>query len=176
MSGHSASACPEVRETNHQVTFPDCADISKTSEYENEVAEENKEVVCNGSENVPEEDDEDDDADFNPFLQENISVEVSSSLSSGVEDLDTDVADGLIKGHVESKPKRDLVDEGRDSKKETRHCVVATKQEKKKYIWSINVYVDKAVGAPSKRQSLEGSTSEMEGTQSPTFHIKGQTL
>ncbi|KAL6503132.1 hypothetical protein OROHE_023761 [Orobanche hederae] len=94
MSGHSASACTEVRETNHQVAFPDYADISKTSEYENEVAEENKEVVCNGSEHVPEEEDEDEDADFNPFLQENISVEVSPSLSSEVEDLDTDVADG----------------------------------------------------------------------------------
>ncbi|KAL6559308.1 hypothetical protein OROGR_004425 [Orobanche gracilis] len=106
----------ELGHLQNQVTFPDCADISKTSEYENEVAEENKEVVCNGSENVPEEDDEDEDADFNPFLQENISVEVSSSLSSEVEDLDTDVADGMEKSYTSFDG--DLMKKHRDSIKD----------------------------------------------------------
>ncbi|KAK6123629.1 hypothetical protein DH2020_042628 [Rehmannia glutinosa] len=61
--------------------------------HENEVAEENKQGDGNGKENVAEEEDEDEDADFNPFLKETNSVEASSSLSSEVEDLDTDVAD-----------------------------------------------------------------------------------
>ncbi|KAK6148209.1 hypothetical protein DH2020_019121 [Rehmannia glutinosa] len=96
MLGCSTSVCNEVQDPNDQ--DPDYASLSKTPEqyplhHENEVAEENKQGDGNGKENVAEEEDEDEDADFNPFLKETNSVEASSSLSSEVEDLDTDVAD-----------------------------------------------------------------------------------
>ncbi|CAA0821002.1 Homeodomain-like superfamily protein [Striga hermonthica] len=80
MSGCSTPACDDVQEKNHQ-----------------DVLSENKEGDINESENVPEEEDEDEDADFNPFLKESNSVEASSSLSSEVEDLDTDAADSKEK-------------------------------------------------------------------------------
>ncbi|PIN17518.1 hypothetical protein CDL12_09829 [Handroanthus impetiginosus] len=100
MSG-STSASTEVQDLNHQDTLPDNANSSETSErcplqHENE-EERNKQRDGNGNENVPEEEDEDEDADFNPYLKETNSIEASSSLSSEVEDLDTDVADSMGK-------------------------------------------------------------------------------
>ncbi|KAI3454306.1 hypothetical protein Pfo_010969 [Paulownia fortunei] len=121
MSGCSTSVSTEVQDPNHQDSLPDYANLSKTSEdcplyHENEVAEENKQGDGNGNENVPEEEDEDEDADFNPFLKETNSVEASSSLSSEVEDLDTDVADS--RGKPSAAFDRNSKDKHRDIMKD----------------------------------------------------------
>ncbi|KAL0417333.1 UNVERIFIED_CONTAM: hypothetical protein Slati_3565200 [Sesamum latifolium] len=98
MAGCSTSVSTEDQGPNNRDDLPENGNLSKISEqsplpHENEVAEEDKEGDCNGYENLHEEDDEDEDADFNPFLKETNSAEASSSLSSEVEDFDADIAD-----------------------------------------------------------------------------------
>ncbi|KAL2243837.1 UNVERIFIED_CONTAM: GON-4-like protein [Sesamum indicum] len=98
MAGYSTSVSTEDQVPNNRDDLPQYGNLPKISEqsplpHENEVAEEDKEGDCNGYENLHEEDDEDEDADFNPFLKETNSAEASSSLSSEVEDFDTDIAD-----------------------------------------------------------------------------------
>ncbi|KAG8380877.1 hypothetical protein BUALT_Bualt06G0062100 [Buddleja alternifolia] len=83
MSGCSTSESTEVQDPNHQITLPASALQQGGNEEENKLGDGSVNVNVN----------EDEDVDFNPFLKETNSVEASSSLSSDVEDLDTDVAD-----------------------------------------------------------------------------------
>ncbi|KAL3824967.1 hypothetical protein ACJIZ3_020996 [Penstemon smallii] len=97
MPGCSTSVNTEVQDLNHQSAASVYANSSEEVDHcplQHEKAEkENKQEVGDGNRNVDEEEDEDEDVDFNPSLIENHSVEATSSLSSEVEDLDTDVAD-----------------------------------------------------------------------------------
>lgn len=98
MSGCSTSASTEVQDLNQQDAVFDVSNISKAPEHfalqnENKVDENKIMEDGNVPEDVAEEEDEDEDADFNPFLKETNSLEASSSLSSEVEDLDMDIAD-----------------------------------------------------------------------------------
>ncbi|KAL3642257.1 hypothetical protein CASFOL_013072 [Castilleja foliolosa] len=115
--GCSTSACNEVEDPNHQDALPDYANLSKTSEH-------NENGDSNGIENAPEEEDEDEDADFNPFLKEINSVEASSSLSSEVEDLDTNVADSMKDCRTSGN-----VDHGEEIVTQTTVCAATTDKE-----------------------------------------------
>ncbi|KAG8378617.1 hypothetical protein BUALT_Bualt07G0004100 [Buddleja alternifolia] len=86
-SGCSTSESTEVQDPNHQIALPASALQQGGNEEENKLGDGSENV------NVNEEEDEDEDVDFNPFLKETNSLEASSSLSSDVDDLDTDVAD-----------------------------------------------------------------------------------
>ncbi|KAL8041733.1 hypothetical protein ABFS82_09G003300 [Erythranthe guttata] len=100
MEGCSTSVSTEVQDPNHQnAAIRDCANLPDTSALppESEVEEKQEQGGDNGNQNVHEEEDDDEDTDFNPFVKETDYVEASSSLSSEVEDLDTDVADSREK-------------------------------------------------------------------------------
>ncbi|KAL0441187.1 UNVERIFIED_CONTAM: hypothetical protein Sradi_0057600 [Sesamum radiatum] len=129
MAGCSTSVSTEDQVPNNQDDLPDYGNLSKIPEqsplpHENEVAEEDKEGDCNGYENLHEEDDEDEDADFNPFLKETNSAEASSSLSSEVEDFDADIADSSERPSpvFESKEKhRDATKDCHTSTNDAKH-------------------------------------------------------
>ncbi|KZV38799.1 hypothetical protein F511_20338 [Dorcoceras hygrometricum] len=99
MSTCSTSASTEVQDTNQRSPLPTHANLAKHAEecplQHQEDMGDNKQQDGNHAGNVDEyeDEDEDEDADFNPFLKETHSVEASSSLSSEIEGLDTDVAD-----------------------------------------------------------------------------------
>ncbi|KAL0318682.1 UNVERIFIED_CONTAM: hypothetical protein Sangu_2024400 [Sesamum angustifolium] len=129
MAGCSTSVSTEDQVPNNQDDLPDYGNLSKIPEqsplpHENVVAEEDKEGDCNGYENLHEEDDEDEDADFNPFLKETNSAEASSSLSSEVEDFDADIADSSERPSAvfESKEKhRDATKDCHTSTNDAKH-------------------------------------------------------
>ncbi|KAK4428184.1 hypothetical protein Salat_1587400 [Sesamum alatum] len=119
MPGCSTSVSTEDQDPNNRDDLPDYGDLSKISEqsplqHENEVAEENKEGDGNDFENLHEEDDEDEDADFNPFLKETNSAEASSSLSSEVEDFDADIADSSERPSAVFESKEKTIDVTKD--------------------------------------------------------------
>ncbi|XP_073280372.1 uncharacterized protein [Primulina huaijiensis] len=91
------SASTEVQEPNQHSPLPLYANLAKSAEdcplLRQEDMKDNKQQDGNHAGNVDEYEDEDEDADFNPFLKETHSVEASSSLSSELEGLDTDAAD-----------------------------------------------------------------------------------
>lgn len=99
MSACSTSVSTEVQEQNQHSPLPTYANLAKSAEdcplLHQEDMKDNKQQEGNHAGNVDEyeDEDEDEDADFNPFLKETHSVEASSSLSSELEGLDTDVAD-----------------------------------------------------------------------------------
>ncbi|XP_073139432.1 uncharacterized protein [Henckelia pumila] len=99
MSAFSTSTSTEVLEPNQPSPRPTRANLAKSAEdcplQHQEDMKDNKQRDGNHAGNVDEyeDDDEDEDVDFNPFLKETLSIEASSSLSSELEGLDTDVAD-----------------------------------------------------------------------------------
>ncbi|KZV38800.1 hypothetical protein F511_20339 [Dorcoceras hygrometricum] len=99
MSTCSTPASTEVQDTNQHSPLPSHANLAKHAEecplQHQEDMGDNKQQDGNHAGNVDEyeDEDEDEDEDFNPFLKETHSVEASSSLSSEIEGLDTDVAD-----------------------------------------------------------------------------------
>ncbi|XP_051123295.1 uncharacterized protein LOC127246113 [Andrographis paniculata] len=107
MIGCSTSGSMEAEDKTHQDALPDCTTIPKNPQscpslLENKVdAEDNMQRDGDTTANVHEEEDEEEDADFNPFLKDTNSIEASSSLSSEVEDVDTDVTDSKGKPSVE---------------------------------------------------------------------------
>ncbi|XP_073035927.1 uncharacterized protein [Primulina eburnea] len=97
MSACSTSVSTEVQQPNQHGPLPTQSNLAKSAEdcplQHQEDMKDNKQRDGNHAGNVDEYEYEDEDVDFNPFLKETHSVEVSSSLSSELEGLDTDVAE-----------------------------------------------------------------------------------